>query len=207
VRYAYYLMLGGAAFQVVDLLTTLAQTDRIRRLVRDMLLREQPGVVESTIDRSTNGVVGILSVVALAGTGLWIWMAFANRAGHHWARITGSVFFALGTVYYLGDLFVGGAVKILLWLVGLAVVILLWNRRSGEFFRSVSYGQEYQPPGAASGYPPTGPGPAPGQTAPPPGPSGPYGAPGPPEPPSQPPQGPPSGPPPSDGPESMPPPR
>jgi hypothetical protein len=92
----------------------------------------------------------------------------------------------------------GTVLNVLLWLVGLAAIILLWHGRSGPYFRKPASGYEYQPPGAASGYPPTGPGPAPGQTAPPPGGSPPPG--------QQPPPGPPPGSPP-DGPQDMPPPR
>jgi hypothetical protein len=143
-------------------------------------------------------------VVGLIGVGLWLWMAFANRAGKNWARITATVFFGISTLSVLSGLAVrasdstmsvgsssttvGTILNILMWVVGLITIILLYNKRSNTYFKPVSYGYEYQPPGAASGYPATGPGPAPGQTAPPP-------------------SAPPPAPPPSGGPEDMPPPR
>jgi hypothetical protein len=183
-------MLGGAVLQVLDIAATLAQAGTIRRQAREVL-KNRPGMDQSAIDSAANGVVTVLIVLSFLGVGLWIWMAFANRAGGNWARITGSVLFGLGTVFYLGDLGVSTLTKLLLWLIGLATVILLWNRRSRDYFKPASSGYEYQPPGAASGYPATGPGPAPGQTAPPQ---------------DEPPPGQPPGSPPPAGPQDMPPP-
>jgi hypothetical protein len=63
------------------------------------------------------------------------------KNGKNWARITGTVLFAIGTL----DTFAGlgapiaGPVKIwaiLVWLVGLAAVVFLWRRTSSAFFKA-----------------------------------------------------------------------
>jgi hypothetical protein len=206
VQNAFYLMLAGATLQVIGIVSALAQINTIRDTIRDRV-RERSDA--STIDVDSVVTVSIVAivVVGLIGVGLWLWMAYANRAGKNWARITATVFFGISTLSLLSSLAVsssdstvamgssnttfGTVLNVLLWLVGLAAIIMLWHGRSKPYFKKQAYGYEYQPPGATSGYPPTGPGPAPGQTMPPPGGQ-------------QPPPGPPPG---SDGPQDMPPPR
>ena len=73
------------------------------------------------------------------GVSLWIWMAYANKAGKNWARITATVFFALDTLSVLASLrqaepVLTRVVSILIWLTGLGAIILLWRRESSEFF-------------------------------------------------------------------------
>jgi hypothetical protein len=214
VQNAFYMMLAGAALQTVGILSALAQIDSIREMIRDRV-RERSDAATIDVDSVVNVSIASIVVVGLIGAGLWLWMAFANRAGKNWARITATVFFGISTLSLLSNVAVsssdstmaigssnttfGTVVNVLLWLVGLVAIILLWHSRSRPYFKKPSYGYEYQPPGAASGYPPTGPGPAPGQTAPPPG--------EPPLPGQQPPPGPPPGSRPPDDPQDMPPPR
>lgn len=86
-------------------------------------------------------------------------MAFANRAGHNWARITGTVFFGISCLgllidiaafYVIGE-WLGSVVAVMVveallsWLVGLATVILLWRKKSSAYFQPA---QQYFP-----GYP------------------------------------------------------
>ncbi len=212
VQNAFYLMLAGAGLQALGIISALVQVDTIREMVRDRL-REQPDAATVDVDSVVNVSLAAIVLVGLIGIGLWLWMAFANRAGKNWARITATIFFGISTLSVLSNIAVstsdstmavgssnttfGTILSVLMWVVGLVAIILLWHGRSAPHFRKASYGYEYQPPGATSGYPPTGPGPAPGQTAPPPGGSPPQG---------QQPPGPPPGSPP-DGPQDMPPPR
>lgn len=200
VRNAFFLMLAGAAIQVLGILVLFTQTDAIRDAVRESL-SDQPGVSESTVDAGVTLGITLGVVFGLIGAGLWVWMAYANRAGKNWARITGTVFFGIATLGVLSNLAssansamagsstgLGTAVSVINWLIGLAVVILLWNKKSSAFFKPQDqYGYGYQPPQDPN-YPYPSSGPAPGQTPPPP--AGP----------------PPAGPPPQ-GPGDMPPPR
>lgn len=214
VQNAFYLMLAGAVLQTIGIVSALAQIGTIRDMIRERVA-DRPDASTIDVDSLVNIAIVTIVVVGLIGVGLWLWMAFANRAGKNWARITATVFFGISTLSLLSSLAarssdstmnigssettIGTVLNVVIWLVGLATIIFLWHRRSGPYFKPPSYGYEYQPPGAAPGYPPSGPaGPAPGQSVPPP-PSAP--------PPPGPPPGPPSGPPPQDGPQQMPPPR
>jgi len=88
-------------------------------------------------------------VVGLIGTGLWIWMAVMNDKGRNWARITATVFGGLGLAFGLLGL-LGGAfgaqpttlnlvITVLNLFVALATIILLWDRRSSEWFEAPQY--------------------------------------------------------------------
>jgi hypothetical protein len=72
---------------------------------------------------------------------LWIWMAWANGSGRSWARIVSAVFFGISTLDLLvAAVLVRGAVAstivgVVIWLIGLAVIILIFNKESGPFYR------------------------------------------------------------------------
>jgi hypothetical protein len=66
-------------------------------------------------------------------------MSFVTRSGKPWARIVATVLFGLNTLYTALTLSItalGLIVVLLLWLAGLAAVVLLWRRPATEFFRS-----------------------------------------------------------------------
>lgn len=154
VQIAFWLMLGGAVMQVLGLIITVVRISALRDEFRTRFAQNGTTPSESSLDAIVTVTIVFASVFALIGVGLWIWMAFANRAGRAWARITGTVFFGVYTLSMLSSVAVsagGGAnqfnagggdpVSLLIsgvaWAMGLAVVILLWNRASGAFFRPV----------------------------------------------------------------------
>ena len=180
VRHAYNLMLAGGAVQALGILVLFTQTDQIREAVRESL-RNEPNVTERTIDAGVTLGITLGVVFGLIGAGLWIWMAFANKAGKNWARITGTVFFGIATLSALTNLASAGddnsamagtstglgiAVSLLNWAIGLAVIILLWHPKSSGYFKPrAEYSYGYQPPGQ-QGYPYPPSGPPPGQQPP-----------------------------------------
>ncbi|HEX4789101.1 MAG TPA: DUF3824 domain-containing protein, partial [Actinospica sp.] len=134
-----------------------------------------------TISSGSRVNSGSVAIGGLIGIGMWIWMAFANRAGHNWARITGTVFFGVASLGLLGDITVfssvgrwlGGGMSVLAvlfsllpWLVGLFTVILLWRKESSAFFSPQTrvMWPYYPPSGYGYPIPPQG---APMQDAPP----------------------------------------
>jgi hypothetical protein len=79
--------------------------------------------------------VGLLSI------GLWLWLARACNRGRNWARITGTVLFGLDTLLILLSVSrlkagVGVLVDLVIWLIGLAAVVLLWRKESSAYFAS-----------------------------------------------------------------------
>jgi len=78
----------------------------------------------------------VIVVFGLIPIALWLWMARATSQGKNWARILSTVLFILATLQLTGS---RGVVQVLCaaltWLIGLAVVWLLWRPASSAFFR------------------------------------------------------------------------
>ena len=73
----------------------------------------------------------------------------STQRGQSWARITGTVLFALATVDTLIGLSapIAGAVKLwalVTWLAGLTAVIFLWRRPSTAFFKGATLKENNQ---------------------------------------------------------------
>ncbi|GAB0107394.1 hypothetical protein JMUB6875_63880 [Nocardia sp. JMUB6875] len=140
---AFYLILAGAVLTLISTLYGLTQLST----VRDKASESSSGALtESDIDTITNVSFGVGIVMSVISIGLWLWMAFATRAGKNWARITSTVFFALyslSTLLTLIGLFlpnvdtavISTVFGLLTWSVGLGAVILLWNNQSSAYFR------------------------------------------------------------------------
>jgi hypothetical protein len=96
---------------------------------------------------------------AAIGAGLWLWMAWANKAGKSWARIVSTVFFgidcllvllvlvAVGTIVHVnsgigaptsGILVVAVLAALIVWLLGLVTIVLLWRRESSAYYAAMS---------------------------------------------------------------------
>ncbi|HEV2636813.1 MAG TPA: hypothetical protein VGX23_16795 [Actinocrinis sp.] len=168
------------------------QPPAVRRAVMAMYVGAALSVVGAALSvyeaRETgSGVVGVGTLDGLGifggaiDLGLWVWMALANRAGHNWARITGTVFFgitSLGTVFSVISLFalgdlnrsaglhtdhgteVGSVIfSVITWLVGLYATVMMWHKTASAFYQpQLQYGPVgWAPPGAAPyGYPGAG---------------------------------------------------
>lgn len=169
VRTAFTLMLLGAALEIVGVIVTATQLSSIENAIA----ANDPNLTPSQLQTARDIGVGAAFVGAAIGMGLWIWMAFANRAGHNWARITGTVFFGINTLSVLvalsgagttgkAETAAGKIVAAIGWLIGLATVILLWNKKSGAYFKpplmpGYGYGNPYPYPAPGQGYPAPGP--------------------------------------------------
>ena len=121
-------------------------------------------------------VVGVVAVL------IWLWIAWKNRAGRNWARVVATVLFALSCLG-LPELLTGGrlstmpstlsaadgatiavppldvpawliAAGVVNWLVGLAIIILLWRPAASRYYEAVSLSRRRPayPPYAAPGY-------------------------------------------------------
>jgi hypothetical protein len=134
---AVRLMYAGAALDVVALIVALVSRGRFKSAI----LSAHPHYTSAQLHTAENFRVGILVVGALIAVGAWLWMAWANGSGRSWARGVSVAFFVLGTLglpiislrtaRVAATLIVGG----LIWLVGLAVIVLIFNKSSGPFYR------------------------------------------------------------------------
>jgi hypothetical protein len=175
---AHYWILAGAVLSLVNIIATLAQSSSIRSKL-------QSSETNTTLSPSALNSLATVTIVAtvvvgLIGTGMWIWMAFATKAGKPWARILSTVFFgvnAAGVVVGLVALAASSAtsssstmftssgttfgliISVLEFIVGLVAIILLWSKNSAAYFRQPT--AFYPGPGGPYGYPGMPPGPVP----------------------------------------------
>jgi hypothetical protein len=129
-----------------------------------------------------NVILGIAIVVGVIAALIWLWIAWKNRAGRNWARIVATVLFALSCLG-LPELLTGGrlstmpstlpaadgatiavppldvpawliAAGVVNWLLGLAIIILLWQPAASRYYEAVSLSRRRPtyPPYAAPGY-------------------------------------------------------
>jgi small-conductance mechanosensitive channel len=129
VRGAVRLMYANAAYAVIWAICAVLIVDKGKSPFASLTLGSE--VV----------VAAICCVIQVA---VWLWVARASRTGRNWARVASTVFFGLYTVVALLVLigyrhFAGGLIGTVLiaatWLIGGGSVLLLWQRRSGPFFK------------------------------------------------------------------------
>ncbi|HWG24474.1 hypothetical protein [Actinospica sp.] len=160
VQRAFTLMLVGAGLEVVNVVLSFLFNHQVDA-------RIQQALNAGTIDTSTSVNIASAAFGGIVGIGLWVWMAFANRAGKNWARITGTVFFGISSLGLLGDIaiiaaaykWIGGVIFVLVaenalsWVLGLTVVVLLWKKESGPYFKPQTfYPAPYGYPGGPMPY-------------------------------------------------------
>ena len=129
VRAAQVMYLGAAASLVgiiIDM-TTLSST-------KSEIIKRNPSLTPTQVNNAEHFAIGIFIVEGLIGVALWLWMAQSCKAGRNWARIVSTVLFGLETIGVLAGAAAvasGGAVRIygiVIWVIGLAAIILLWRR-------------------------------------------------------------------------------
>ena len=135
VQTAVRLMYVGASLSVVELIVGLATIGSVKTAIHNAYPRYTPSQVHSLEVASV--VIGVL--VGLVSIGLWLWMARASAAGRNYARITGTVFFGLSSLFLLLSLRsphagLGLIFNLLVWLAGLGAVIMFWRSESAPWF-------------------------------------------------------------------------
>ncbi|HET9173501.1 MAG TPA: hypothetical protein VFN97_28980 [Actinospica sp.] len=153
VQRAFTLMLVATGLAVFNVVLSFWFSSRLDQHIHDALNSgtPQPSTSANVAASATGGIIGV---------GLWIWMALAIRAGKHWARVTGTVFFGISCLSLLTDIAVvttlekwlGGIAYLLAaenlvgWVLGLTVVILIWKQESSAYFKPQQYVQYPIPP-------------------------------------------------------------
>jgi hypothetical protein len=135
VQTAVRLMYAGAGLSFIELLVGLVTIGSVKAAI----IRAYPHYTASQVHSLEVASIGIGVLVGVISIALWLWMARANAAGRNYARITGTVFFGLNTLFMLGSLArphasLGLVFNVLVWLAGLGAVIMLWRRESAPYF-------------------------------------------------------------------------
>ena len=149
VRAAVKLMYAGAAVSTVNLIMLMALIGDAKAY-HAMLGYH---LTAAQVSQLTTLFITVAIVWALVPIALWLWMARACGRGRNWARIVSTVLFGVATLDLTGAFgppgfrlslaltVFGPTISVLYWLVGLAVVWLLWRPSSKAFFRPPGYTQ------------------------------------------------------------------
>ena len=140
---AVQVMYLGALASLVGIIIELLTRHSLRTFISDHATRNGKRLTAAQVADTYHAELVVLVVVGLIGVALWIWMAQMNKAGKNWARITSTVFFALDTLAAIGGL-AGGALSggsvnrfygLVVWVIGVAAILLLWQRSSTQYFK------------------------------------------------------------------------
>ena len=140
---AVRLMYAGAAMNAISVIVALTAIGSLRTTLKD---QTNPVLTTSQVNSAVDLFIATIVIGGLIGIGLWIWMAFKNKAGKNWARITGSVFFGIDTISLVSSFARAGVtgsrvITVIIWLIGLGAVILLWRKESTAYFKGQSQQQ------------------------------------------------------------------
>ncbi len=135
VQTAVRLMYAGAALSFLELLVGLVTIGTVKTAIK----RAYPHYTATQVHSLEVASIGIGVLVGAISIALWLWMARASGAGRNYARITGTVFFGLNTLFLLLSLTrphasLGLVFNVLVWLAGLGAVIMLWRSESSAYF-------------------------------------------------------------------------
>jgi len=140
VRGAVWLMCLGAVLTLADLAIVLATLGGVRSAAAyDPAAGQWPAVMLTQVD--------FWLASASIGAGLWLWLAWANGRGYHWARPAFVALFGLLSLGLFFGVAEGGGEDALtyiwpdaiaatvLWLVGLAAVALLFSETASPYYQ------------------------------------------------------------------------
>ena len=136
---ATLLMLIRAGLGVLGIIVVLATKNTLKQEI----FKKNPTVDAARLDTLLNAAVVIGVVVGLVFIVLYVLLAFQVRKGKNWARIVTWVFAGLGILSALGSLAqpepaLSRAVTLLSAVLDIAIIVLLVQRTSNQYFRSPS---------------------------------------------------------------------
>jgi hypothetical protein len=140
---AVRVMYAGAAASVIGIIIDLTTYGTLQNALATRRRKNGQLMTHAQVVDLAHVEVVAFVVGGLIAAALWIAMARSNRAGKSWARTVSTVLFAISTVSAFvsiggGALATVDATRIygfVVWIIGLAAIILLWQRASSEYFK------------------------------------------------------------------------
>jgi hypothetical protein len=129
-------MYAGAASSLIGIVVDIATLSGTKRAIE----KKNPALSISQVNTREHALLVGFIIAGVIGVAVWLWLARSCLGGKNWARITGTVLFAIATI----DLLVGFGISVagvvhiyglLVWLIGLVAVIFLWRRDSSAYFK------------------------------------------------------------------------
>jgi hypothetical protein len=136
VRDAVRLMCAGAVLTLADVVIVLVTLGGVRSAaVHDLTGAQWPAAMLTQ--------VGFWLASAPIGAGVWLWLAWANGRGYHWARPAFVAFFCVLTTvpfFGLGEdalpyTWADVIATTVLWLVALAAVVLIFSETASPYYQ------------------------------------------------------------------------
>ena len=129
-------MYAGAALSLIAIVVNLVTFGSLRSAIQ----QASPTLTAAQVNSAEHVAIGIAIAGGLIGAALWLWMAQSCRAGKSWARVVSTVLFGIDTLSVIASFArvtngaAGRIFSIVVWLIGLAAIILLWQRDSSGYF-------------------------------------------------------------------------
>jgi hypothetical protein len=128
-------MYTGAALSAISLIVSVLSFHAIERAIRNA----SSTLTAHQVHNDAIVAVTVVVVESLIAIGLWLLMAWGNKNGQNWARITATVLFGLNTLFLLigftrASVSASLAFSVLVWLVGLGAIVMLWRKESSQYF-------------------------------------------------------------------------
>jgi hypothetical protein len=111
----------------------------VRGVSKSAIRQAAPKLTPSQVNTAASVALVSVVVAGVIGVAAWIAIARLSKRGNNGARVTGTILFGLDTVLLLLSLrrpenALVKAYPLVVWLIGLAAVIMLWQRESTRFF-------------------------------------------------------------------------
>lgn len=141
---AVKLMWVGAALGLISVIISVASLGSLKDDIRDELVKDDPGVSQSTIDAAYGITIGVAVVFGAIGVLLWAWMAWKNGQGRSWARIVATVLGGLNVVFTLLSFTAANAEPVsmvfsaITLVLAVVILTLLWRKDATEFYAARS---------------------------------------------------------------------
>jgi hypothetical protein len=129
-------MYAGAATSLLGIIIDIVTVSSTKTAIA----RRSPNMTASQLSSTQHVLIAGFVAGGVVAAVVWIVLARSCQRGRGWARITGTVLFALATVDTLVGLTTPIAIAVrlwavLVWLVGLTAVVFLWRRDSSAYFK------------------------------------------------------------------------
>ena len=145
---AVRLMYAGSALAAFSILTAVATTPALRTLIR----QQYPAAGYGAQSAAATATLSATIAGALISAGVWLFMARRTRRGRPGVRILSTILFVIDSLTVLSTHTHGlltpstWVISVAEWAVGLAVIVLLWDRRSTAYFTTLSQARQLAAP-------------------------------------------------------------
>ena len=145
---AVRLMYAGSALAAFSILTAVASTPALKALIR----QRYPAAGYGALSAAATATLSVTIAGALISAGVWLVMARRARRGRPGVRILSTVLFVIDSLTVLSTHTQGlltpstWIISVAEWAVGLAVIVLLWDRRSTAYLADLRQARQLATP-------------------------------------------------------------